>query len=105
MSQKPTENGEAYLAFVQAHDLQVRPDHLWADLQKAEQLYQRAVQLDPKFALAFAELSRLQSWIYHTNDPTAERQERALVAAEEAQRLKPDLPETHAALGYYYYWT
>ena len=72
MSQKPTENGEAYLAFVQAHDLQMRPDYLdETNLQKAEQLYQRAVQLDPKFALAFAALSRLQSWIYHSSDPTA----------------------------------
>lgn len=105
MSQKPTENGEAYLAFVQAHDLQMRPDHLEANQQKAEQLYQRAVQLDPQFALAFAELSRLQSWIYHSSDPTVARQEKARVAAEGAQRLQPDLPETHAALGYYYYYT
>ncbi len=105
MSQKPTENGEAYLAFVQAHDLQMRPDHLETDIQKAEELYERAIQLDPKFALAFAELSYLQSWIYHTSDPTSARQEKARVAAEEAQRLQPNLPETHAALGYYYYWT
>ena len=105
MSQKPTENGEAYLAFVQAHDLQMRPDHLETNLQKAEELYQRAVQLDPRFALAFAALSRLESWIYHSSEPTAARREKARVAAEEAQRLQPDLPETHAALGYYYYYT
>ncbi|HXA08842.1 MAG TPA: tetratricopeptide repeat protein, partial [Chthoniobacterales bacterium] len=105
VSQKPTENGEAYLAFVEAHDLQMRPDHLETDIQKAEELYERAIQLDPKFALAFAELSCLQSWIYHTSDPTSARQEKARVAAEEAQRLQPNLPETHAALGYYYYWT
>jgi TolB-like protein/Tfp pilus assembly protein PilF len=105
MSQKPTENGEAYLAFVQAHDLQMRPDHLESNLQKAEALYQRAVELDPKFALAFAALSRLESWIYHSSDPTAARKEKAREAADEARRLRPDLPETHAALGYYYYYT
>jgi TolB-like protein/Tfp pilus assembly protein PilF len=105
MSQKPTENGEAYLAFVEAHDLQARPDHLESNLKKAEELYQRAVQLDPKFALAFAALSRLQSWIYHSDDPTPARREKARVAAEEAKRLQPDLPETHAAFGYYYYYT
>ena len=105
MSQKPTENGEAYLAYVQAHDLQMRPDHLAGDLEKSEQLYERAVQLDPKFALAYAELSHLQSWIYHSTDPTPARREKARRAAEEATRLQPDLPETHAALGYYYYWT
>jgi tetratricopeptide (TPR) repeat protein len=105
MSEKPTENGEAYLAFVEAHDLQARPDHLESNLKKAEELYQRAVQLDPKFALAFAGLSRLQSWIYHSDDPTPARREKARVAAEEARRLQPDLPETHAAFGYYYYYT
>ena len=83
----------------------MRPDNLESNLQKAEELYQRAVQLDPKFALAFAELSRLESWIYHSSDPTAARREKARVAAEEARRLQPNLPETHAALGYYYYYT
>jgi len=105
MSKSPTNNGEAYLAFVQAHDLQARPDHIESNLQKAEQLYQRAVQLDPKFALAFAELSRLQSWIYHSGDTTPARREKARLAAEEARRLQPNLPETHAAFGYYYYYT
>ena len=105
MSQRPTENGEAYLAFVEAHDLQARPDHLESNQQKAEELYQRAVQLDPKFALAFAALSRLESWIYHSSDPTAARRDKARAAAEEAHRLQPDLPETHAAFGYYYYYT
>jgi TolB-like protein/Tfp pilus assembly protein PilF len=105
MSQKPTENGEAYLAFVEAHDLQARPDHVESNLRKAEELYQRAVQLDPKFALAFAALSRLQSWIYHADDPTPARREKARAAAEDAKRLQPELPETHAAFGYYYYYT
>lgn len=105
MSRKPTENGEAYLAYVQAHDLHMRPDHLASDLEKSEQLYERAVQLDPNFALAYAGLSQLQSWIFHTSEPTQARQKRARAAADQAARLQPDLPETRAALGYYYYWT
>ena len=39
-------------------------------LKEAEQLYQRAIQLDPKFSLALANLSILESWIYHTFEPT-----------------------------------
>ena len=35
IERKPTENSEAYLAFVQAHDLFTRPDRLRADIEKA----------------------------------------------------------------------
>src|SRR5437762_4112354 len=46
MERKPTENGEAYLAFVQAHDLQDAMEDL-EKLKQSEQLYERAIQLDP----------------------------------------------------------
>src|SRR5205809_2274642 len=45
MTLKPTENGEAYLAFVQAHDLSCSYEDP-AKLKQSEQLYQRAVDLD-----------------------------------------------------------
>ena len=62
MTRKPTENGEAYLAFVQAHDLSCAYEDP-AKLKQSEQLYQRAVDLDPKFALALARYSQLESWM------------------------------------------
>ncbi len=55
---KPTENGEAYLAFVEAHNWHVNLEDA-AKLKQASQLYERAIQLDPKFALAVADLSHL----------------------------------------------
>src|SRR5881275_837169 len=72
MERKPTENGEAYLAFVQAQNLGCALDD-FDKLKQSEQLYARAVQLDPNFALALARSSLLQSWIVHTYDPTRER--------------------------------
>src|SRR5437879_5008526 len=42
LSRKPTENGEAYLAFVQAHDLNVAMED-FGKLKKAEELYERAI--------------------------------------------------------------
>ena len=69
MTRKPTENGEAYLAFVQAHNLHMHLED-FDKLKQAEQLYERALQMDPNFALASADFSRLESWIYHTFDPT-----------------------------------
>jgi TolB-like protein/Tfp pilus assembly protein PilF len=103
MTRKPTENGEAYLAFVQAHNFQREVEDL-AKLKQAEQLYERALQLDPNFALACAGASRLQSWIYHTYEPTAERREKAKKLAERALQLQPDLPEGHLALGFAIYY-
>ena len=104
IERRPTENGEAYLAFVQAHDLSTRPDKFRGDTEKAEQLFEKATKLDPNFAEAFAGLASVEEWIYHTFDPTPARKEKARVAAEEAIRLQPDLPEAHLALGFYYYY-
>jgi TolB-like protein/Tfp pilus assembly protein PilF len=100
---KPTENGEAYLAFVQAHDLSCT----FVDFEKlkqGEQLFERALDLDPTFALAVARYSQLESWIVHTFDPTSARRAKARSLAERALQLQPDLPEAHLALGYSHYY-
>jgi len=103
MERKPTENGEAYLAFVQAHDLQCAVEDL-GKLKQSEQLYARAIELDPKFALALACYSQLESWIFHTFDPTREPRQKARALAEQALQLQPDLPEAHLAMGFSYYY-
>jgi TolB-like protein/Tfp pilus assembly protein PilF len=103
IERKPTENGEAYLAFIQAHNLQNAVEDL-GKLKQSEQLYARAIELDPKFALALACYSQLESWMFHTFDPTRERREKAGTLAERAVQLQPDLPETHLALGFSYYY-
>jgi serine/threonine-protein kinase len=103
MTRKPTENGEAYLAFVQAHNLSCNFED-FEKLKQSEQLYQRAIDLDPNFALAIARYSQLQSWIQHTFDPAAKRREKARTLAERALELQPDLPEGHLALGCSYYY-
>jgi len=103
MTRKPTENGEAYLAFVQAHNLHTQMEDL-EKLKQAEQLYERALQMDPNFALAAADFSRLESWIYHTFDPTPPRREKARSLADRALKLQPDCPECHLALGLSFYY-
>jgi TolB-like protein/cytochrome c-type biogenesis protein CcmH/NrfG len=103
MTRKPTENGEAYLAFVQAHNLQSAIED-FEKLKQSEQLYERAIELDPKFALAIACYSQLESWIVHDRENTAARREKARTLAERALQLQPDLPEAHLALGFSYYY-
>jgi TolB-like protein/Flp pilus assembly protein TadD len=104
IERKPTDNSEAYLAFVEGHDLLTRPDRLRADTEKAEQLFERATRLDPNFSKAFAALGWVEDWMYHSFDPTPARKAKAQATAEEAVRLQPDLPEAHLALGFYHYY-
>ena len=103
ITRKPTENGEAYLAFVQAHNFQ-REREEFAKLKQAEPLFERALQLDPNFALAAAHYSQLESWIHHTFEPIPERRDKARALAERALQLQPDLPEAHLALGFSFYY-
>ncbi|HYK23214.1 MAG TPA: hypothetical protein VEU75_00965 [Candidatus Acidoferrum sp.] len=103
MERKPTENGEAYLAFVQAHNLSGALED-FEKLKQSEQLYQRAIELDPNFALAIARYSQLESWILHTFERTPERRQKAQTLAERALQLQPDLPEAHLARGFSCYY-
>ncbi len=74
------------------------------ELRRAEQMYAKAVELDPAFALALAKLARAHIWQFHLSDRTEARLTKAQVAADSALRLRPDLPEAHLALGFIYYW-
>jgi TolB-like protein/Flp pilus assembly protein TadD len=104
LDNRPTQNPDAYLLFVQAHDYANRMD-MFNDMSlKAVPLFEQAIKLDPTFALAFADLSTVESWIYHSIDPTAAWREKARFNADEALRLQPDLPEGHLALGFSYYY-
>jgi TolB-like protein/Flp pilus assembly protein TadD len=101
---RPTQDSDAYLLFIQAHDYANRPDHFPGNLQKAEELFEQAIKLDAKFAAAFAGLSLVESWMYHNFDRTPGRREKARRNADRALRLQPDLPEGHLALGFCYYY-
>jgi TolB-like protein/Flp pilus assembly protein TadD len=104
LDRRPTQDSDAYLLYIQAHDYANRPDRFRDTSLKAEELFEQAIKLDPKFAAAFAGLSMVQSWMYHESEPTPARREKARLNANEALRLQPDLPEGHLALGYSYYY-
>jgi TolB-like protein/Tfp pilus assembly protein PilF len=104
LDRRPTQNPDAYLLFVQAHDYANRTDMFRDTSLKAEPLFEQAIKLDPNFSLAFAGLSMVESWAYHSFDPVSARRDKARLAADEALRLQPDLPEGHLALGFSYYY-
>ncbi len=104
LDRQPTKDPNAYLLFIQAHDYANRPEHFRDDSLKAEELFEQAIKLDPKFASAFAGLSMVESWMYHSFEPTPARREKARLNANESLRLQPNLPEGHLALGFSYYY-
>ena len=105
---KPTNNPEAYDAYLRGLAFEARNyfSSYSDDLSlKAADSYERAVQLDPKFALAWARLSHADALIYFNrfDATTAARGDAAKHALENMQKLEPGSPETLLALGYYQY--
>jgi serine/threonine protein kinase/Tfp pilus assembly protein PilF len=103
---KPTNNPEAYDAYLRGLAFEARSSYSTDLILKAIGFYERAVELDPKFAIAWARLSRADAFLYFDRKDTATpaRRDAAKRALENAQELEPNSPETLLALGYYQYW-
>jgi len=101
---KPTENADAYVIYLRARDYQTRPDNLLQDFRSAMNLFEQAIVLDPKFALAHARLSAVTSNLFHFYEPVEALKQKAHAEALESLRLQPNLGEGHLALGLYYYY-
>src|SRR5437867_1641664 len=105
LTAKPTNNPEAYDTYLRGLAFEARSNYSGDALLKAIGLYERAVQLDPNFALVWARLAGANALLYFTRgDTTAARRDAAKVALENAQKLQPNSPETLLFLGYYQYW-
>ncbi len=101
---KPTDNTQAYDLYLQAKGYEFNPETFLENYRMAEQVYVKAVTLDPKFALAHARLAATRARIYHFYEPTEAWKKGARDEAELALQLQPSLGEAHHALGLCYYW-
>jgi TolB-like protein/cytochrome c-type biogenesis protein CcmH/NrfG len=102
---KPTNNAEAYDAYLRGLAFEARTSTALDDLNKIVGFYERAVQLDPAFALAWARLSRANAQVYFGGlDRTPARRDATERALNAAQKLQPNSPETLLAQAYYEYW-
>jgi TolB-like protein/tRNA A-37 threonylcarbamoyl transferase component Bud32/Tfp pilus assembly protein PilF len=100
----PTRNLQAYDYYLRGNDLIYQSNDQKPTLQAIEN-YEKAVSLDPNFYQAFARLAYAQAKYYSFHyDHSPERSVKAKDAADKASRINPQAPETHTALGYYYYW-
>src|SRR5437016_358439 len=102
---KPTDNPDAYDAYLRGLAYTLKTLNAPANALGAQKYLREAVRLDPKFALSWALLSYVDARGYLTTalQPTVELREEARQAAETALTLEPDLGEAILAKGYYHY--
>ena len=97
-SQITTNNVEAHNAYLQGHFHLLRRNV--EDFRKAISYYDQAIELDPRYALAYAE--RAEAWAF-MGDLTGQRPTaypKARSDAERAVAIAPALAEARAALGW-----
>ncbi len=105
LAERPTENPLAYQAFLRGLYYSESASYAPELVERAIAAFEEAVQLDPTFALAWAQLSRRHSLVYHLGyDVSEERHAAARRALEEAAKLAPNDGETYLARGFYHYW-
>jgi TolB-like protein/Flp pilus assembly protein TadD len=100
---RPTDNLKAYELYLRAWH------HSSTNDLEEEQIAvigaQRAVELDPDFAVAWAFLSRRHSWIYFRGwDRNPERRTAARKAVDRALDIDPKLTDGFVTMGLYFYW-
>jgi serine/threonine protein kinase/tetratricopeptide (TPR) repeat protein len=102
LATKPTTNPEAYLFYLRALE-RARTAASKEDAFAIDDLYGKAIELDPAFALAIARRSMWNNRMY-TVGRRAQNKTTALALAAQALQVSPDLPEAHVALGLCFYW-
>src|SRR5262249_53078834 len=102
---KPTDNPEAYDAYLRGLAYTLKTTSSPTNTLGAQKYLREAVRLDPKFALSWALLSYADAvgYIVQSLQPTVALREEARQAAETALILQPNLGEAVLAKGYYHY--
>jgi len=103
LDERPTQSTRAYDYYLSGNGYYAQSDQI-ATIELAVDMYQRAVDEDPLFALAHARLSIAHSVVYwYSIDRTQTRRDLALAALDRAREIRSDLPEVQIATSIYYY--
>jgi len=105
LGERPTQNDQAYEYFLVGNAYLEDAFPVRPELRGAVEWYQKAVDADTQFAIAYARLSMAHGGLYWGwNDRSEERLELQHASVEKALRLQPDLPESQLALAIYHLW-
>jgi serine/threonine-protein kinase len=97
-AQMASNSAEAHNAYLQAHFHFQRRNV--EDYRKAITYFDQAIQLDPNYALAYAERAEVWTMIGDLTGERATAYPKARSDAEKAVEIAPALAEAHAALGW-----
>jgi TolB-like protein/TPR repeat protein len=103
IEKRPSENLEAYNYYLQGNYYYWKSSGM-GELSTSIELYQKAIRLDPGFALAFTGIAKCfldQYWNYQ--DHSEEILHKSKEAIDKAFAIEPGLSDAHLALGIYYY--
>ncbi|MDH5196798.1 MAG: protein kinase [Gemmatimonadota bacterium] len=94
----PTENVQAYEYYLRGRQY----FHQWSrtGIQFARRMFERAIELDPKFATAFAGIADCCAFLYMYWDGSKANLDGADSASQTALQLDADLAEAHASRGF-----
>jgi cytochrome c-type biogenesis protein CcmH/NrfG len=102
LANPPTQDPVAYDAYLHARAFMERTTRIESEQRAWTAAFENVVRLDPKFAEAWAQLSRRHSTLYSLGyDRTVARRAAALQALETAERLAPDLIEAKVARAHF----
>ena len=97
ITKKPTENTEAYTCFLRGREL-LRED-TEASVRQALSLFEKAIELDPRFARAYVAVAECHDWFSNSGgEPYDVSLSHVKSSLERAIDLDPNLPEAHAVL-------
>jgi serine/threonine protein kinase/Tfp pilus assembly protein PilF len=99
----PTDNMEAYQAYLRGLEIWHRPGYDVEDFRMSAQLMERALELDPEFVPAMTVQANVYSMLYLTGDETEAILDKSKTVLQRATALEPNNPEVRLAWGYYYY--
>ncbi len=101
ITQPPTTNPEAYDFYLRGNQYLSSSEK---DIRNAEEMYRRAIAVEPSFALAYAQLGFVHTQMYWWHyDSSPERLAAAKQAIDRALEISPGLAEGQFSLAWYYY--
>ncbi|MGH1482016.1 MAG: adenylate/guanylate cyclase domain-containing protein [Geminicoccales bacterium] len=102
LTQRFTDSAEAYDLYLKGYDVYRRKTK--DNTYEARDLFERSVEIDPKFAAAIARLAHTYFHAWNAGWEGPESFERAVAMAKDAVAARNDSPEAHDNLGFMLLW-